>query len=97
VGYLSTSNGNEKFLKEERKNENDVDRDDGRHICIRNWNGCLDVYFRKDGSLLFREYELKPINSGSSRKSVGKLIRLTGCRMASNKEKKAFKEVKKSV
>ena len=36
-------------------------------------------------------------NSGSSRKSVGKLIRLTRCSMASNKEKKAFKGVKKSV
>ena len=34
---------------------------------------------------------------GSSRKSVGKLIRLTRCSMASNKEKKAFKGVKKSV
>jgi hypothetical protein len=61
VGYLSTLNGKEKFLKEERKNENDVDRDDGHNICFRNWDGSLDVYFRKDGSLLFREYELKPI------------------------------------
>ena len=36
-------------------------------------------------------------NFGSSRKSVGKWMGLTRCRMASHKEKKAFKEGKKSV
>jgi hypothetical protein len=34
---------------------------------------------------------------GSSRKSVGKLMSLMECIMASNKEKGAFKGVKKSV
>lgn len=45
-------------LKEEEENENIVDRNDGHHICFRNGNVSLDVYFIEDGFLLCKECKL---------------------------------------